>query len=108
VATPALTVIRGAEIERIAYLTQTQEARLSASYSGSAAPVMIVLCETGLRTQEALRLDWRHVDCDTTTVITIATDTEAGIGESSNRCGPARIMKSGSRAIHWVSRMYFI
>jgi integrase len=24
--------------------------------------VMLVLCETGLRTQEALRLDWRHID----------------------------------------------
>ena len=23
---------------------------------------MVVLCETGLRTQEALRLDWRHID----------------------------------------------
>jgi integrase len=63
-AVPALTAIRGAEIERIAYLTPQQESRLLASYSRWAAPVMIVLCETGLRTQEALRLDWRHVDWD--------------------------------------------
>ena len=64
VVVPVLTAIRGAEIERIAYLTRTQETRLLASYSQWAAPVMIVLCETGLRTQEALRLDWRHVDWD--------------------------------------------
>lgn len=64
VATPVLNAIRGAEIERIAYLTATQEVRLLASYSQWAAPVMILLCETGLRTQEALRLDWRHVDWD--------------------------------------------
>lgn len=64
VAPPALKAIRGAEVERIAYLTPTQEARLLAAYSRWAAPVMLVLCETGLRTQEALRLDWRHVDWD--------------------------------------------
>lgn len=64
VAAPALPAIRGAEIERIAYLTPTQETRLLASYSQWAGPVMLVLCETGLRTQEALRLDWRHVDWD--------------------------------------------
>ena len=40
----------------------TTGARLLASYSQWAAPVMLVLCETGLRTQEALRLDWRHID----------------------------------------------
>jgi integrase len=62
VATPVLTAIRGAEVERIAYLTPQQESRLLAAYSRWARPVMAVLCETGLRTQEALRLDWRHID----------------------------------------------
>jgi integrase len=62
VATPVLRAIRGAEVERIAYLTPQQEARLLAAYSRWAAPVMVTLCETGMRTQEALRLDWRHVD----------------------------------------------
>jgi integrase len=59
---PPLRPVRGGESERIAYLTPQQEARLLAAYSQSAARVMLVLCETGLRTQEALRLDWRHVD----------------------------------------------
>ena len=62
VAVPAIRAIKGADVERIAYLTPQQEARLLAAYSPWAAPVMLVLCETGMRTQEALRLDWRHVD----------------------------------------------
>jgi integrase len=62
VAVPALRSVRRADGERIAYLTPQQEARLLAAYSRWAAPVMLVLCETGLRTQEALRLDWRQVD----------------------------------------------
>jgi integrase len=62
VAMRSLQPVRGADVERIAYLTPQQEGRLLASYSQWAAPVMLVLCETGLRTQEALRLDWRHID----------------------------------------------
>lgn len=64
VAVPTLRAVRGAEVERIAYLTPQQEARLLAAYSQWAAPVMLMLCETGRRTQEARRLDWRHVDWD--------------------------------------------
>jgi len=62
VVVPALRAVQNAEGERIAYLTQAQEKRLLAAYSPAAAPVMVLLCETGLRTQEALRLDWRCVD----------------------------------------------
>ena len=53
---PTLRAVQNAETERIAYLTKAQEARLLAAYSPWAAPVMLVLCETGMRTQEALRL----------------------------------------------------
>lgn len=62
VAVPALRPVQDAENERTAYLTQAQAARLLSAYNPWAAPVMLVLCETGLRTQEALRLDWRCVD----------------------------------------------
>ena len=62
VAAPAIRAVKGAETERIAYLTPQQESRLLAAYSPWAAPVMLLLCETGMRTQEALRLDWCHVD----------------------------------------------
>jgi integrase len=62
IAVPILRAVRDSDAERIAYLTPQQETRLLAAYSQWAAPVMLVLCETGLRTQEALRLDWRQVD----------------------------------------------
>ena len=62
VTVPSLPAVRGVESERIAYLTPQQEERLLAAYNPWAAPVMLMLCETGLRTQEALRLDWRHID----------------------------------------------
>jgi integrase len=39
-----------------------QEARLLAAYNPWAGRVALMLCETGMRTQEALRLDWRCVD----------------------------------------------
>jgi hypothetical protein len=54
VATPILRAIRGAEVERIAYLTPQQEARLLAAYSQWAAPVMVTLCETGLSSTLAI------------------------------------------------------
>jgi integrase len=69
ITVPSLRAIRNAEAERIAYLTKVQEARLLGAYSPWAAPVMVVLCETGLRTQEALRLDWRHVDWHRNTLL---------------------------------------
>jgi hypothetical protein len=49
-----LRVVTNGEVERIAYLSKAEKARLLAAYSPWAAPVMLVLCETGLRTQEAL------------------------------------------------------
>ena len=55
VTVPTLRAVSEAESERIAYLTEAQAMRLLAAYSPWAAPVMLVLCETGLRTQEALR-----------------------------------------------------
>ena len=62
ITVPALRPVRVVEQERIAYLTMDQEARLLAAYSPWAGRVALMLCETGMRTQEALRLDWRCVD----------------------------------------------
>jgi integrase len=61
---PSIRPVRNAEVERIAYLTKVQETALLAAYSPWAAPVMVILCETGMRSNEALRLDWRAVDWD--------------------------------------------
>ena len=59
---PPLRTVRHAEVERIAYLSEREESRLLAAYSPAAARVARFLCETGTRTQETLRLDWRQVD----------------------------------------------
>jgi hypothetical protein len=45
---------------------------------------------------------------DTTTIITIVTDAEDGVGESTKRCGPAPMTSGSRRAIPWASRMHFI
>ena len=94
VAVPELRPVHGAEIERIAYLTPSQEARLLSAYNRWAAPVMLVLCETGLRTQEALQLDWRHIDWDRGAII---------IEHSGQRHGPrtksGKSRRVGMRAV---------
>lgn len=59
---PILPPVRQRQVDRAAYLTQLERDRLLAAYNRWAAPVALVLCFAGLRTQEALRLDWRHVD----------------------------------------------
>lgn len=64
VSVPPLRAIRNSEVERIAYLQEAQQERLLSAYSPWAAPVMLILCHTGMRTQEALQLDWRCIDWD--------------------------------------------
>lgn len=87
VTAPVLRPIKNAEVERIAYLTQAQEERLLAAYSPWAAPVMVVLCETGMRTQEALRLDWRCVDWDRNIILVEHTGRK---GEARTKTGKSR------------------
>ena len=47
---------------RLPYLTDDERSRLLAAYTPAAGRVALALAYQGLRTQEALRLDWRHVD----------------------------------------------
>lgn len=103
---PVLRPIKNAEVERIAYLTQAQEERLLAAYSPWAAPVMVVLCETGMRTQEALRLDWRCVDWDRNIILVEHTGRK---GEARTKTGKSRrigmrpVVRATLRAI-WEQR----
>jgi integrase len=82
---PPLRAVKNSEGERIAYLTKAQEARLLAAYNPWAAPVMVVLCETGMRTQEALRLDWRCVDWERNVLIVEHTGTASGSRTKTKR-----------------------
>ena len=99
---PTLPSVRGAEAERIAYLSPQQERRLLAAYSPWARPVMVVLCETGLRTQEALRLDWRCVDWQRNVLIIEHTGAPGGPRTKtgrSRRVGMRPAVRDALRAI---------
>jgi integrase len=106
VTAPPLRAVPHAEVERIAYLTKLQEARLLAAYSEWAAPVMVVLCETGLRTQEALRLDWRCIDWDRNVLLVEHTgqkDRPRTKSGKSRRIGMRPVVRSTLLAI-WEKR----
>jgi integrase len=79
---------RGAN-DRIAYLTHKEADRLVAAYNEAARPVALVLRYQGLRTQEALRLDWRAIDWRRQTIFVTATD----------QIGTARTKSARSRTI---------
>lgn len=85
ISIPSIRSVRNSEVERIAYLTESQEQRLLAAYNPWAAPVMIVLCHTGMRTQEALRLDWRCVDWERHVIVVEHTGRSDGARTKSKR-----------------------
>lgn len=58
---PVLPTVRQSDEERVRFLMPDERDRLLAAYSPNARPVMHVLAWQGLRSQEALRMDWRHV-----------------------------------------------
>ena len=61
-AAPKLPPIVQSTEEPVVYLTKEEQERLLAAYNRWVAPVALMLCYQGLRTQEALQLDWRHID----------------------------------------------
>lgn len=59
---PTLTVIKQDAPEGVVWLRKDEQERLLAAYAPHARPIALTLCFQGLRSAEALRLDWRHVD----------------------------------------------
>lgn len=78
--------VRKHDGERIAYLTHSEADRLIASYNPQARAVALTLRYQGFRTQEALRLDWRHVDWRRRTVFVMGT-VEQGVAQTKTRQG---------------------
>ena len=75
---PKLPGIKGASGEvRAIYLPDNQRRRLLAAYNPHAACPVFLLAYQGLRTQEALQLDWRRVDLDRRTINLPAAETKA-------------------------------
>jgi len=60
---PRLPPVKGAQgPERAIYLPPDQRRRLLAAYNPHAGCPVLLLAYQGMRSQEALQLDWRHVD----------------------------------------------
>lgn len=78
--------VRKHEGERIAYLTLVEADNLIAGYNTHARDVALVLRYQGLRTQEALRLDWRQVDWRRRTIFVMGT-AEQGVARTKSRRG---------------------
>lgn len=80
---PRLPGIRGAGgVERFVYLTEGQRNRLLASYNAHAACPVLLLAYQGMRTQEALRLDWRHVSLGRREITVPAEGAKSGKGRT--------------------------
>jgi integrase len=75
---PALPAVRHRKREILAHLTDTERAALLRSYSPHAACPVLLLAYQGMRTREALRLDWRDVDWATETLRIPAQRAKAG------------------------------
>ncbi len=61
-AAPKLPTVAQSVEEPVVYLTKEEQERLLAAYNQWVAPVALMLCYQGMRTQEALQLDWRNID----------------------------------------------
>ena len=59
---PAVPTVREPRADRIATLPPAEREALLRAYSAAAAAPLLLLAYAGLRSQEALRLDWRDVD----------------------------------------------
>ena len=79
---PALPPVRQDAPDRIVYLTEPERRRLLASYTPWAACPVLLLAYQGLRTQEALRLDWRRVDLHRETLHIVAEETKTRRGRT--------------------------
>jgi integrase len=78
-----LPAVKGANGEvRAIYLPDAPRRRLLAAYNPHAACPVLLLAYQGMRTQEALQLDWRRVDFDRRTINLPAWETKSARGRT--------------------------
>lgn len=68
--------------QSVAFLATAEAERLIRAYNPYAAQPVLVLAEMGLRTQEALRMDWRNVSCEREEVHIPAEGAKSGRGRT--------------------------
>lgn len=74
---PKLPGVKGGSgIDRAIYLMDAERSRLLAAYTPHAACPVLLLAYQGMRTQEALQLDWRRVDLARRTIFLPASETK--------------------------------
>lgn len=107
ITAPAIPGVTGGDGHtRLAYLSHDEADHLIAAYNRWAAPVAIMLRYQGLRTQEALRLDWRAVQWRRRTLFITGS---AAIGETRTKSRKARTVPMHRRVrvmlyLHWRDR----
>jgi integrase len=69
-------------VDGVVYLTRAEQERMLAAYTRWAWPVVLTLCYQGLRSQEALRMDWRHVSLERGTIHIPAEGAKSGKGRT--------------------------
>ncbi len=74
--------IRQSTEERIPYLNPRERDRLLAAYSPHAACPVLLLAHQGMRTQEALQLDWREIDLTRETIRILGARSKSGKGRT--------------------------
>lgn len=79
---PELPPIKAQASERVVYLTDAERQALLRSYNPHAGAPVLLLAYQGLRTQEALQLDWRRVDFNRRTLHIPAERTKTGRGRT--------------------------
>jgi integrase len=72
---PAIPTIRQREEERVVHLRAAEREALIRAYNPSAAAPALLLAYAGLRTQEALQLDWSGVDLERSRLYVRASST---------------------------------
>jgi integrase len=91
---PSLPSVRAKRGDRLVCLTDIERAALLRSYSPHAACPMLLLAYQGMRTQEALQLDWRDVAWRTDSL-------RIGSARAKSRKGRAMPMHPRVRLLLW-------
>jgi len=82
VSAPAIPTVKQTEPERVVYLTPDERAALLAAYNPYAIRPVTVLAYQGFRTQEALQMNWRHVDIERQQIRVPAERSKSGKGRT--------------------------